>query len=1199
MTDGIDKRIEALQARAEAPGGSGSSVPALSPKAPPIVDREIKAAQRALATRWDAEGYWRDYCDAGPAATAVVTVALKFIGKLDPQTARGVATYLKRIDVGEGAFPSYPNGDCGDLAATAACYAGLIAAGVPEDHQRVVDAKAYIQRNGGEDKLIELARAGDLAALTLAMVGKLKAKLPRTPLLFSVAPGSEYLLAQRFGYLIPFRALVSDVIASCLENGNTPAARPPTLPGVPHDAQELAGKLHDRLRAAADQVSRTADTVTRSGADLASGFVKGAARSFLGIAQGGLTAAAGVADSLRVGPAGLLDGALRGALQTGQAATTAALAAATNLSRIGPAALKKGRTALDRVEGFRCDLYLHRFRNEDGSWLYGDSVHTALALAAYRALGFQPTDQTISESVDWLKKDQILTDAGAGGLRFNVFYTDIWPTSFVLRALLESGTPVTDPAISRAVNWLIAVQRSGTWAFQATNTTTPDADDTAMAMAALAIARDKLAAVPAVPGVDPTGLDPESLHARCDSAIAAARKALQDRQNADGGWAAYQPGLPGKHRGAIMTDEPKAPALDKFTDQVKFTFNPDPELGDPATEDVTGRVLFAFGKSGVTAEDPMVGRAIQFLIDQQDTQGGWWGRWVVNYVASTAWVLRGLSAVNADLTASFVQNAIAFLRGRQRPDGGWTDSVKSYRAPDYELPKVPANPSNPSLTGLVLCALIELGEADSDMVRQGIEFLLDYHRGHGWTTNDADVLHTLYPPALFYTLPQTVLQLPLEALALYQREAPVHTSLRVVDGSGPPADPFRTVRLPLTRDQVSHLKRLGDPDADAVLDKIWDHTKQIPSREARIGAIFQSLVHIADFTDERKVEGPAARNKKAETPLALRSPKLKLDEGRIKNAQTLFQNAGFGVPLVLFCSSLPQCYAVPYGAKILMTSGRLATNPRGRMIETAQFVFDVLSPGGLEDVPANVVAEYVKAGRTPPGRGLRTARKVRLMHATIRRLLRESHATPDLLPISQFEMIGTLMTFSVVVTEGLRALGFAVTEEQADDWFYLWQNVGALLGVEEPEWLSLRTAADGADFFEHVREDWATSDEGTALEKIGLDLMSELLPAPELAGVGPTLVRHLAGERCADLLGVPPSDWTQILVDNSPTLATVEGRVLGQLYETPLTPLLQQAAFGTMQALSRQQRDSKNVAFSIPTDFLNAWRGAYQGKFRP
>ena len=376
-----------------------------------------------------------------------------------------------------------------------------------------------------------------------------------------------------------------------------------------------------------------------------------------------------------------------------------------------------------------------------------------------------------------MKSDKILADAGAGGLRFNVFYTDIWPTAFVLRALLESGTPVTDPAISRAINWLIAVQRDGTWAFQATNTTTPDADDTAVAMAALAIARDRLAAVPAAPGVDPTDVDPESLGARCDSAIQVGRQALQRRQNADGGWAAYQVGLPGKHRGAIMTTEPKAPPLETFSDQVKFTFNPDPELGDPATEDVTGRVLFALGKSGITAQDPMVAKAIQFLIDQQDTQGGWWGRWVVNYVASTAWVLRGLNAVGAD-SARFVQNAIAFLRGRRHPglDGHGQELSRSA----YELPRVPENPSNPCLTGLVLCALIDLGEADSPMVRRGIDFLLEYHQRHGWTTNDVDSLHTLYPPALFYTLPQTVLQLPLEALALYEREAPIHTSLRAL-----------------------------------------------------------------------------------------------------------------------------------------------------------------------------------------------------------------------------------------------------------------------------------------------------------------------------------------------------------------------------------------------------------------------------------
>ena len=110
--------------------------------------------------------------------------------------------------------------------------------------------------------------------------------------------------------------------------------------------------------------------------------------------------------------------------------------------------------------------------------------------------------------------------------------------------------------------------------------------------------------------------------------------------------------------------------------------------------------------------------------------------------------------------------------------------------------------------------------------------------------------------------------------------------------------------------------------------------------------------------------------------------------------------------------------------------------------------------------------------------------------------------------------------------------------------------------------------------------------------------MRVLLPSPELSGVGPTLVRHLAGERCADLLGVEPSDWTQILIDPSPLLATIEGRVVGRLFETPLTPLLQQAAYGTMEALSQQQREGKNVQFSIPPDFLNAWRNNFQARFR-
>jgi hypothetical protein len=394
------------------------------------------------------------------------------------------------------------------------------------------------------------------------------------------------------------------------------------------------------------------------------------------------------------------------------------------------------------------------------------------------------------------------------------------------------------------------------------------------------------------------------------------------------------------------------------------------------------------------------------------------------------------------------------------------------------------------------------------------------------------------------------------------------------------------------------LKAQGDEDADKIIDAIFRQNNALPP-DARIGALFQSLVKIADFTGESSLDGiPNSVTRLVGNLDLLALPDL--DEDRVARAQNLFKKSGFGVPLVLFCSSLPQCYAVPYGAKVLMSSGRLVANPRRRLIETAQFVFDVLCPDGL--VPASVeeVKRYTAAGRIPPGRGLRSARKVRLMHAAMRRLVREDREQigDASIPVSQFEMLGTLMTFSVVVTDGLRALGLPVSEEEANDWFLLWRHVGRVLGIVEPKGFSLQTAGDGADFFQHVRDDWSPSPEGSTLARITLEVMSNLLPGTEFDGIGPTLVRHLAGERCADILSVQPADWTEILVTRSPLLGTILDRVVGGVFETALTPLLQQAAYGTMEALSRQQREGKNVPFSIPTDFLDAWRNQFQARFR-
>jgi hypothetical protein len=60
-----------------------------------------------------------------------------------------------------------------------------------------------------------------------------------------------------------------------------------------------------------------------------------------------------------------------------------------------------------------------------------------------------------------------------------------------------------------------------------------------------------------------------------------------------------------------------------------------------------------------------------------------------------------------------------------------------------------------------------------------------------------------------------------------------------------------------------------------------------------------------------------------------------------------------------------------------------------------------------------------------------------------------------------------------------------------------------------------------------LRRQQAHSGAGAALTKGVLDFIREVLPGPVFAGVGPTLIRHIAGDAAADLVDVPPADFTK------------------------------------------------------------------------
>ena len=93
-------------------------------------------------------------------------------------------------------------------------------------------------------------------------------------------------------------------------------------------------------------------------------------------------------------------------------------------------------------------------------------------------------------------------------------------------------------------------------------------------------------------------------------------------QSSDGGWAAFD------------ADNNWA-----FLNQVPFADHN--AMLDPSCPDITGRVLEALA-GAVQARAPADRRGVHYLLETQERDGSWYGRWGVNYIYGTFLALRGL-----------------------------------------------------------------------------------------------------------------------------------------------------------------------------------------------------------------------------------------------------------------------------------------------------------------------------------------------------------------------------------------------------------------------------------------------------------------------------------------------------------------------------------------------------------------------------
>jgi squalene-hopene/tetraprenyl-beta-curcumene cyclase len=155
-------------------------------------------------------------------------------------------------------------------------------------------------------------------------------------------------------------------------------------------------------------------------------------------------------------------------------------------------------------------------------------------------------------------------------------------------------------------------------------------------------------------------------------------------------------------------------------------------LLDPPTSDVSARcatLLALTGRWGWELE-----ACLNFLRQEQEPEGSWFGRWGTNYIYGTWSVLAALEKVRDPLNQFHVQRAANWLKEKQRPDGGWGEDCDTYFYPR----KAGEGPMSTSFqTAWALLGLMAAGQADSEEVRRGVRFLIRTQQDDGLWDDDS------------------------------------------------------------------------------------------------------------------------------------------------------------------------------------------------------------------------------------------------------------------------------------------------------------------------------------------------------------------------------------------------------------------------------------------------------------------------------
>jgi len=371
----------------------------------------------------------------------------------------------------------------------------------------------------------------------------------------------------------------------------------------------------------------------------------------------------------------------------------------------------------------------------DGCW-GGIQPPWVYSLIALYCLGYSLESPVMAKGIRGFERYAIRDERG---FRLQSCISPVWDTGLAMIGLQDAGLPKDHPTLVKAGRWLLNEQifvggdwqvkckaRPGGWAFELDNDWYPDTDDTAVVMMAL------------------LGTDlPERAK---EFAIERGLEWLLGMQSSNGGW------------GAFDRDNTKV-----FLREIPFAdFG---ELLDPPSVDVTAHIVECLGRMGYRPGFKPLDRALRYIFREQEPDGPWYGRWGVNYIYGTGAVLPALRAIGFPMDDPRVRKAVEWLKARQNADGGWGEDVLSYHKKELRG----RGPSTASQTAWALMALLAAGEARSETVHRGIEYLIRTQREDG-TWDEPHFTGTGFPTDFMIRYHLYRHYFPLMALGRYREE---------------------------------------------------------------------------------------------------------------------------------------------------------------------------------------------------------------------------------------------------------------------------------------------------------------------------------------------------------------------------------------------------------------------------------------------